>query len=59
MARLREIGIGDTPVAEFDEFARNLARITGAPYAMVNFIDENRQYFAGLYTPGADQAGWS
>ncbi|MGW3626692.1 GAF domain-containing protein [Streptomyces sp. NPDC000880] len=57
VARLREIGIGDTPVAEFDEFARNLARITGAPYAMVNFIDENRQYFAGLYTPGADQAG--
>lgn len=50
--RLRELGIGDAPVAEFDEFARNLAEVTGSPYAMVNFIDEYRQYFAGLYTPG-------
>ena len=24
-----------------------------APYAMVNFIDESRQFFAGLYTPDA------
>ncbi|MGP3981624.1 GAF domain-containing protein [Streptomyces sp. KR80] len=57
VARLRELGIGDTPVPEFDDFARELARITGAPYAMVNFIDENRQYFAGLYTPGEGQSG--
>jgi GAF domain-containing protein len=57
VARLHEIGIGDTPIPEFDEFARNLARITGAPYAMVNFIDEYRQYFAGLYTPAAGQPG--
>ncbi|HZG06773.1 MAG TPA: GAF domain-containing protein [Streptomyces sp.] len=55
VARLRELGIGDAPVPEFDEFARRLAQITGAPYAMVNFIDENRQYFAGLYTPDVDQ----
>ena len=54
MERLRELGVGDSPVAEFDEFARELARITSAPYAMVNFIDEHRQYFAGLYTPAAD-----
>ena len=39
------------PVPEFDDFARQLARVTGAPYAMVNFIDEERQYFAGLYAP--------
>lgn len=56
VVRLRELGIGDAPVPEFDDFARELARITGAPYAMVNFIDEQRQYFAGLYTPGSDQA---
>ncbi|OEV03941.1 GAF domain-containing protein [Streptomyces oceani] len=56
VARLRELGIGETPVPEFDDFARKLANITGAPYAMVNFIDEERQYFAGLYAPGSDQA---
>ncbi|MGP4010666.1 GAF domain-containing protein [Streptomyces sp. 4N124] len=52
VARLRELGIGDTPIPEFDEFARNLAQVTGAPFSMVNFIDENRQYFAGLYAAG-------
>ncbi|MGP3923202.1 GAF domain-containing protein [Streptomyces sp. 8N616] len=57
VARLHELGLGDTPVPEFDDFARELARITGAPYAMVNFIDEHRQYFAGLYTPAEGQAG--
>jgi len=56
VVRLRELGIGEAPVPEFDDFARSLARITAAPYAMVNFIDENRQYFAGLYAPAADQA---
>ncbi|MCT2591686.1 GAF domain-containing protein [Streptomyces sp. N2-109] len=54
--RLRELGIGEVPVPEFDDFARKLAGITGAPYAMVNFIDENRQYFGGLYAPAADHA---
>ncbi|MER5915979.1 GAF domain-containing protein [Streptomyces sp. NPDC001982] len=52
VARLRELGFGDTPVPEFDDFARNLAQVTGAPFSMVNFIDENRQYFAGLYAAG-------
>lgn len=52
VARLRELGLGDAPIAEFDEFARNLAHVTGAPFSMVNFIDENRQYFAGLYAGG-------
>ncbi|MBK3577121.1 MULTISPECIES: GAF domain-containing protein [unclassified Streptomyces] len=52
VARLRELGLGDAPIAEFDEFARNLAQVTGAPFSMVNFIDENRQYFAGLYAGG-------
>jgi GAF domain-containing protein len=52
VARLHELGLGNMPVPEFDEFASNLARTTNAPYAMVNFIDENQQYFAGLYTAG-------
>jgi GAF domain-containing protein len=55
VARLRQIGVGNLPVPEFDEFARNLARTVGAPYAMVNFIDENQQYFAGLFTPADGQ----
>jgi GAF domain-containing protein len=52
VARLHALGIGNLPVPEFDEFASNLAHTTNAPYAMVNFIDENRQYFAGLYAAG-------
>jgi|SRR5882724_5631069 len=52
VSRLHELGLGDRPDPEFDEFARTLATTTDAPFAMVNFIDENRQYFAGLYSPG-------
>ncbi|MGH8794339.1 MAG: GAF domain-containing protein [Stackebrandtia sp.] len=51
VVRLRELGVGDNPDNEFDDFARRLAEVTGAPYAMVNFIDETRQFFAGMYTP--------
>jgi len=57
VARLRSLGLGDQPEPEFDQFAAELARVTGAPYAMVNFIDENRQFFAGLYTPSAGLTG--
>jgi GAF domain-containing protein len=57
--RLRELGLGENPDPEFDEFARKLAEITGAPYAMVNFISEDRQYFAGLHTPSTRQTGAS
>lgn len=52
--RLRELGIGDRPVTAFDEFARELATRVGGRYAMVNFIDESRQYFAGLYSAASD-----
>ncbi|WP_093802417.1 GAF domain-containing protein [Streptomyces sp. Wb2n-11] len=56
IARLRELGLrGDSPVPEFDHFARDLAHKLGARYAMVNFIDEHRQFFAGLYTPDSDR----
>jgi GAF domain-containing protein len=47
--RLRELGLGEEPDAEFDQFARKLGSVTDAPYAMVNFISEDHQYFAGLY----------
>lgn len=55
--RLRALGFGDRPDAAFDAFAQRLAEVTGAPYSMVNFIDENRQFFAGLHTPGGAPAG--
>jgi GAF domain-containing protein len=51
VARLRELGLGERPEPEFDDFARMLATSTGAPLAMVNFISEDRQYFAGLHAP--------
>jgi GAF domain-containing protein len=53
--RLRQLGLGERTEPAFDALARQLAHLTAAPYAMVNFIDENRQFFAGLHTPsGAD-----
>ncbi|MEW2219802.1 GAF domain-containing protein [Streptomyces sp. NPDC006990] len=55
-ARLRELGMGDQPVPELDTFARELARVTDAPVAAVNFVDERRQYFAGLYDAAVDPA---
>ncbi|HEY0700436.1 MAG TPA: GAF domain-containing protein [Micromonospora sp.] len=54
--RLRELGMGDSPDPEFDAFAQRLAQVTRAPYAMVNFITEERQYFAGLYTAPSGRA---
>ncbi|MGH4036090.1 GAF domain-containing protein [Actinomycetota bacterium Odt1-20B] len=53
--RLRGLGIGDRPDPAFDAFADRLAKITDAPYAMVNFIDEERQFFAGLHTPDGER----
>jgi GAF domain-containing protein len=49
--RLRRLGLGKHPEPAFDACALQLAQLTGAPYAMVNFIDENQQFFAGLHTP--------
>ena len=51
VVRLRELGLGDRPEPEVDDFARMLATTTKAPLAMVNFVGEERQYFAGLYAP--------
>ncbi|MEU4485339.1 MULTISPECIES: GAF domain-containing protein [Streptomyces] len=49
--RLRRLGLGERPEPALDAFARRLAEFTGAPYAMVNFPDEQRQFYAGLYVP--------
>ncbi|MFC9946465.1 GAF domain-containing protein [Streptomyces pratensis] len=57
-ARLRKLGLGeraDASFVSFDAFADRVAEVTGTPFSIVNFIDGNRQFFAGLHTPaGAD-----
>jgi GAF domain-containing protein len=55
--RLRRLGLGERAEPAFDAFARRLAEVTAAPYSMVNFIDENRQFFAGLHTPDGGGSG--
>lgn len=55
--RLLQLGIAHCVVPAFDNFADRLAEVTGAPYSMVNFIDENRQFFAGLHTPAGTHTG--
>ncbi|MFG2126751.1 GAF domain-containing protein [Streptomyces sp. NPDC048751] len=54
--RLRRLGLGERPEPALDSFADHLAEVTSAPYAMVNFIDEDRQFFAGLHTPAGGRA---
>ncbi|MGW1066919.1 GAF domain-containing protein [Streptomyces aureus] len=49
--RLRLLGLGERSEPAFDAFADRLAHVAAAPYAMVNFIDERQQFFAGLHTP--------
>ena len=49
--RLRLLGLADRPDPALDAFADHLARLTGAPYAMVNFVGEDHQFFAGLCVP--------
>ncbi|MEU0071143.1 GAF domain-containing protein [Streptomyces sp. NPDC006332] len=49
--RLALLGLGEHPEPALDAYANHLAELTGSPYAMVNFIDENRQFFAGLHRP--------
>jgi GAF domain-containing protein len=57
IARLRQLGLGDRPVREFDEFAARLANWARTPLAMVNFIGEDQQYFAGLFAGNSTNAG--
>jgi GAF domain-containing protein len=53
--RLRAMGVGDQPYPELDAIAEKLREITGASFAMVNFVVDGRQYFAGLSTPNGPQ----
>lgn len=55
--RLRGMGLGPRPEPALDVFADRLAERTRAPYAMVNLIDEHRQFFAGLHTPHTPLVG--
>lgn len=60
VARLRRLGLGeraDTSFDNFDAFADRVAEVTATPFSMVNFIDENRQFFAGLHTPAGNRKG--
>ncbi|MFI1206397.1 GAF domain-containing protein [Streptomyces sp. NPDC020802] len=58
--RLRVLGLGEHPEPSLDAFARRLAELAGAPYALVNFIGEERQFFAGLHTrPGSGSGSGS
>ena len=47
--RLRALGIGTTPDPEFNQIAAKIAHAAGTQYAMVNFVLDTHQYFAGLY----------
>lgn len=49
--RLRQLGLGELSEPALDAFADRLARVMNTPYAMVNFIGEDHQFFAGLHTP--------
>ncbi|MGW8886491.1 GAF domain-containing protein [Streptomyces sp. NPDC055749] len=58
--RLRRLDLGERPDSSFDSFdafADRVAEVTATPFSMVNFIDENRQFFAGLHTPAGTQSG--
>jgi len=55
--RLSGLGLGERPEPALDAFADRLAQMIGAPYAMVNFIGEERQFFAGLHVPREVDSG--
>lgn len=56
VGRLRTLGLGEYAEPVFDAFADRLAEVGAVPYAMVNFIDENRQFFAGLHASAVPTA---
>ncbi|MEU9378127.1 GAF domain-containing protein [Streptomyces sp. NPDC048255] len=49
VVRLRQLGLGERTDADLDAFARRVCEALDAPYAGVNFIGEERQFFAGLH----------
>ncbi|MFE7039677.1 GAF domain-containing protein [Streptomyces atratus] len=59
--RLRTLGLGehgDASFDNFDAFADRVAEVTEVPFSMVNFIDGNRQFHAGLHTPAGMHRGF-
>ncbi|WP_405422114.1 GAF domain-containing protein [Streptomyces erythrochromogenes] len=57
--RLRELGLGERVDPELDAFARRVADVLDAPYTGVNFVGEERQFFAGLHhAPDAPESGY-
>ncbi|MFF4493678.1 GAF domain-containing protein [Streptomyces sp. NPDC001272] len=57
--RLRELNLGERADAELDAFARRIAQTLDAPHAGVNFVGEERQFFAGLHhAPDAAPSGY-
>ncbi len=51
VSRLRRLGLAEHPDPALDAFAAHLAVAAEAPYAMVNFLVEGGQFFAGLRVP--------
>ncbi|MEJ1199676.1 MULTISPECIES: GAF domain-containing protein [unclassified Streptomyces] len=49
--RLRRLGLAERPDPALDAYAAHLAHLAEAPYAMVNFLVEGGQFFAGLRVP--------
>ncbi len=49
--RLRRLGLAERAEPALDAFATHLAGLAEAPYAMVNFLVEGGQFFAGLRVP--------
>ncbi|GJF23814.1 GAF domain-containing protein [Streptomyces sp. HO565] len=49
--RLRRLGLAERPDPALDAVAAHLAVLVEAPYAMVNFLVEGGQFFAGLRVP--------
>ncbi|MFK0012136.1 GAF domain-containing protein [Streptomyces sp. NPDC091027] len=47
--RLRELGLGERTDGELDGWARQVAETLDVPSAGVNFVGEERQFFAGLH----------
>ncbi|MEW1696251.1 GAF domain-containing protein [Streptomyces sp. NPDC093249] len=55
--RLQALGLNSADAeATFDRVARVAATVTGAPLAMVNFINDQTQMFRGMYVPRAPDA---
>jgi GAF domain-containing protein len=47
--RLRELGISNRAIPEYDDFARQMAQGARGRIALVNFNHGNRQFLAGLH----------